>query len=167
MNDKILNFAETEEDTQYGKYLTFNLGDVIYGIKIKYVTEIIRIQPITIIPEVPDYVKGIINLRGSIIPVIDIRLKFKKESKVYNYKTSIIVVEMKDITVGIIVDYVSDVLSIPDENISLPPDYKLGFKNWYIESIGKVGDKVIVLLDLDKLLTEEEFEELVEASQNQ
>lgn len=151
--------TEVEEDTQYGRYLTFYLGEEVYGIKIKYVTEIIGIQPITVIPEVPNYVKGIINLRGKIIPVIDVRLKFAKESKDYDDRTCIIVVDIND-SVGLIVDSVAEVLTISDENISLPPNYKTVFQNRYIEGIGKVGSDVKILLDCNKLFNEEELDEL-------
>lgn len=106
-----------EEDTQSGKYLTFPLGNEVFGIEIKYITEIIGIQTITIVPEVPKYVKGIINLRGKIIPVVDVRLKFNKEEAEYNDRTCIIVIDIKDITIGLIVDCVSEVVDITDENI--------------------------------------------------
>lgn len=161
------NINIMEEDTLSGKYLVFNLGKESYGIKIKYVIEIIRIQPITFIPEVPLYVKGVINLRGMILPVIDLRMKFQKDTKSYNNKTSIIIVEMRDITVGIVVDYAHEVLNIPDKDISLPPEYKLGFKNWYIENIGKIDNRIIILLDLDKVLTEEEYDDILEVNESQ
>lgn len=151
--------SELEEDTLYGRYLTFYLGKEVYGIKIKYVTEIIGIQPITVMPEVPDYVKGIINLRGKIIPVIDFRLKFKKEPKEYDDRTCIIVIDIND-SVGLIVDSVAEVLTISDENISLPPNYKTVFSNRYIEGIGKVGSDVKILLDCEKLFNDEELEDL-------
>ncbi|OGO86972.1 MAG: chemotaxis protein CheW, partial [Clostridiales bacterium GWE2_32_10] len=129
---------ENEEDTQHGKFLTFAIGSEYFGFEISFVKEIIGIQPIIEVPEVPHYVKGIINLRGSIIPVIDVRLKFKKEFMEYNDRTCIVVIEIKDILIGLIVDNVSEVLSIPDENIVSPPDIKSGFQNKYIKGIGKV-----------------------------
>lgn len=150
-------FTEIGEDTQYGKYLTFYLGKEVYGIKIRYVTEIIGIQPITVIPEVPSFMKGIVNLRGKIIPVIDVRLKFKKEPVEYDDRTCIIVIDIND-SVGLIVDSVAEVLTISDDNISQPPNYKSAFQNRYIDGIGKVGNDVKILLDCDKLLNDEELQ---------
>lgn len=151
---------EQEEDTQKGKFLTFALGKEVYGIEISFVTEIIGIQPITAIPEVPGYVKGIINLRGKIIPVIDVRLKFRKEQVKYNDRTCIIVIDIRNISVGLIVDNVAEVLTIPDDGIVPPPDSKTGFNNRYIKGIGKIGSDVKLLLDCEKLLTEDEMETL-------
>ncbi len=154
------NILEMEEDTQKGRFLTFQLGKESYGIEIRYVTEIIGIQPITEVPELPDYIKGIINLRGKIIPVMDVRLRFKKEPREYNDRTCVIVIDIKDISIGIIVDTVSEVLSIPDENIVEPPQMNKGFNNRYIKQIGKVGNDVKLLLDCERLLTEGELEDL-------
>lgn len=145
-----------EEDTQYGRYLTFNVGDEVFGIEIEYVTEIIGIQPITKIPEIVDYIKGIINLRGKIIPVIDMRLKFKKDAIAYNDRTCIIVVDTQEIIVGLIVDKVSEVMVIDDENIAPPPSSKTGIRNKYIKGIGKIENEVKLLLDCKKLFNEEE-----------
>lgn len=158
MSEVVGDLIEQEEDTQHGKYLTFKLGNEVFGIEIKYVTEIIGIQPITEVPEVPVYVRGIINLRGKIIPVIDVRLKFKKDAIAYNDRTCIVVIDILDVSVGLIVDNVAEVLSITDENIVPPPDYKTGFQNKYIKGIGKSGNEVKLLLDCEKLLTEDELE---------
>lgn len=152
------------EDTQKGKYLTFNLGQESFGIEIKYVTEIVGLQPITVIPEVAEYVKGIINLRGKIIPVIDIRLKFKKVPVAYDDRTCIIVIEISGISVGLIVDQVAEVMDISDEHIVPPPDAKTGFSNRYIKGIGNIGSEVKLLLDGEKLLTADEAESLAAAS---
>jgi len=149
-----------QEDTQKGKFLTFVIGQEVYGIEISYVTEIIGIQPITEVPEVPEYVKGIINLRGKIIPVIDVRLKFRKPAIEYNDRTCIVVVDIKEFSVGLIVDKVAEVLDIPDEGIVPPPAAQTGFHNRYIKGIGKIGNDVKLLLECEKLLTEEEFETL-------
>lgn len=144
-----------QEDTQHGRYLTFALGREIYGIEIRFVTEIIGIQPITVLPQVPDYIKGIINVRGKIIPIIDMRLKFKKEAMPYNDRTCIIVIDTGEVCVGLIVDNVAEVLSIDDEHIVPPPD--TGKQNRYISGIGKAGDDVKLLLDCEKLLIEEQI----------
>ncbi|WHH60393.1 chemotaxis protein CheW [Petroclostridium sp. X23] len=162
MSETIENMEEMEEDTQKGRFLIFSLGKESYGIEIKYVTEIIGIQAITEIPELPEYVKGIINLRGKIIPVMDIRLRFKKESREYNDRTCVIVIDIKDVSIGLIVDSVAEVLSIPEQDIVEPPQINKGFNNRYIKSIGKIGNDVKLLLDCAKLLTEDELEGLSE-----
>lgn len=154
------NIEELEEDTQKGRFLTFSLGRETYGIEIKYVTEIIGIQTITEIPELPEYVKGIINLRGKIIPVMDVRLRFRKEAKEYSDRTCIVVVDVGDISIGLIVDSVAEVLSIPDQDIVEPPQLNNGFSNRYIKNIGKAGNDVKLLLDCEKLLTEDEVENI-------
>jgi len=149
---------ETAEDTQKGKFLTFSIGKEAYGFEIKHVTEIIGIQEITEVPELPIYVKGIINLRGKIIPVMDVRLRFKKEPREYNDRTCIIVIDIRDISIGLIVDHVAEVVVIDPENIVPPPTIKTGFHNRYIKGIGKVGSEVKLLLDCDKLLNDEEID---------
>lgn len=151
-----------EEDTQHGRYLTFYLGAEVYGIEIEYVTEIIGIQPITKIPEVSDFIKGIINLRGKIIPVVDMRLKFSKEPIEYDDRTCIVVVDTDHMTVGLIVDKVSEVMSIDDGNVAPPPDQKTGIKNRYIQGIGKIASDVILLLDCKKLLDESRVQDEAE-----
>ncbi len=153
---------EQEEDTQHGRFLTFNLGEEVYGIEIEYVTEIIGLQQITKIPEVADYIKGIINLRGKIIPVIDMRLKFNKEPIEYDDRTCIVVVDTQEVIVGLIVDKVAEVMTIDDENIAPPPSYKSGIRNRYIRGIGKIGDEVKLLLDCKKLFDDNETQEISE-----
>jgi purine-binding chemotaxis protein CheW len=150
---------EQEEDTQEGKFLTFILGSEFYGIEIKYVTEIIGIQAITEVPELPDYIKGIINLRGKIIPVMDVRLRFRKPFREYNDRTCVVVIDIKEVSIGLIVDQVSEVISIPDSEIVPPPDLSKG-GNRYIKGIGKVGKEVKLLLDCQKLLSDEDVENL-------
>jgi purine-binding chemotaxis protein CheW len=152
-----------EEDTQHGRYLTFYLGAEVYGIEIEYVTEIIGIQPITKIPEVSDFIKGIINLRGKIIPVIDMRLKFNKEPIEYDDRTCIIVVDTDHMTVGLIVDKVSEVMTIDDDSVVPPPDHKTGIKNRYIQGIGKIASDVILLLECKKLFDDSQEPDDVEA----
>lgn len=155
-------FTEQNEDTQHGRYLSFSLGEEDYGIEIRLVIEIINMQAINKLPEVPDYIKGIINLRGKIIPVIDVRLRFKKPPIEYNDRTCIVVIDTGEISVGLIVDHVSEVTSIDDENIAPPPDAKMGIQNRYIQGIGKVGNKVKLLLDCEKLFLDDEIKTLSE-----
>lgn len=160
MNDNMGQpFIESEEDTQRGKYLIFSLGNEYYGIEIKHVTEIIGIHTITEVPELPEYIRGIINLRGKIIPVMDVRLRFKKSFLEYNDRTCVIVVEISGVSIGLIVDRVSEVLAIPDQDIVPPPDmHRGGGSNRYIKGVGKVQGEVKLLLDCEKLLKDEEIE---------
>ncbi len=155
---------ELEEDTQKDRYLTFLIGSECYGIEISYVTEIIGIQAITAIPELPEYVRGIINLRGKIIPVMDVRIRFKKEAREYNDRTCVIVVDIKDISIGLIVDSVAEVLTIPEQDIVDPPQVNR-MNNRYIRKIGKAGNAVKLLLDCEKLLSENELEDISESIQ--
>lgn len=153
MNENIVNdTVEIEEDTQKGKYLTFVLDNESYGIGINNVTEIIGIQPIALVPELPDYIRGIINLRGKIIPVMDVRLRFKKTFREYNDRTCIIVVDINDLSIGLIVDSVSEVLIIPEQDIVPPPNLNK-VSNKYIRGIGKIENEVKLILDCDKLIS--------------
>lgn len=151
-----------ERDTQKGKYVTFKSGNEYFGLKIQYVNEIIVFQEITKIPESEDYIKGLINLRGKIIPVIDVRLRFKQEPFEYTDRTCIIVVNVKNIVVGLIVEKIAEVVEIQDENIIPSPSVGKADKsqNKYVYAIGKVGDKVKLLLDPDRLLNDEEINAL-------
>lgn len=158
---EIIENIELEEDTQKDRYLTFSLGNESYGIEIKYVTEIIGIQTITEVPELPDYVKGIINLRGKIIPVMDVRTRFKKDQRAYNDRTCVIVVDIMNVTIGLIVDSVSEVLTILQQDVVEPPQMS-GLRNKYIKSIGKVGNDVKLLIDCGKLLSTDELNDLQE-----
>ncbi len=157
MSELLEELSDQEVDTQRGKFLTFNLGNEYYGIEIRFVTEIIGIQAITEVPELPDYIKGIINLRGKIIPVMDVRIRFKKAPVNYNDRTCVIVIDIKDISIGLIVDSVSEVLAIPDQDIVPPPELNKG-GNRYIKSIGKVGNDVKLILDCYKLLNDDEID---------
>jgi purine-binding chemotaxis protein CheW len=150
--------VDYEEDTLKGKYLTFVLGNESYGIGIEHVTEIIGLLPVTEVPELPHFIKGIMNLRGRIIPVMDMRLRFKKEFVDYDERTCIIVVEIEENAVGLIVDRVSEVTNIPETDIVDQPVLSSGISNRYIKSIGKVGSEVKLLLDCEKLLTHHEVE---------
>ncbi|SHO53275.1 chemotaxis protein CheW [Anaerocolumna xylanovorans] len=158
--DDAQRFIEEEEDTQKDRYLTFQIGSEVYGIEIKYVTEIIGIQPVTEIPELPAYMKGIINLRGKIIPVMDIRLRFKKAPREYNDRTCVIVIDINALSIGLIVDSVAEVLTIPEEDIVSPPDVKSG-GNRFMKGIGKAGNEVKLILDCEHLLNEQEQENLI------
>jgi purine-binding chemotaxis protein CheW len=140
------------EDTQEGKFLTFILGEEEYGIEIRHVTEIIGIQSITEVPDMPAHVKGVINLRGKVIPVMDVRLRFGMPERPYDDRTCIVVINIDGQAVGLVVDRVSEVLDIPKDDIEPPPAVKRGEESRFVQGMGKVGDKVKILLDARKLL---------------
>ena len=153
--EEILDQNLMDEDTLGDRFLTFVLDKEIYGIELKFVTEIIGIQTITVIPDTPDYIRGIINLRGKIIPVMDVRLRFSKDLKEYTDRTCVIVVNIQDISVGLIVDSVSEVISIPEAEIVAPPEIgKEG--NKFIRGVGTSGNEVKLLLNCEKLLNYQE-----------
>lgn len=151
------NSAEVIEDAQKGRFLAFMIGNEAYGIEIKYVTEIIGIQSITEMPEMPSYVKGIINLRGRIIPLIDVRLRFGKEPRDYDDRTCVIVVGFNGFSYGLIVDSVYEVLSIPDEEMSPLPEVNATTNNKFIKSIGKTSSGIVLVVDCEKLLSQEDI----------
>jgi len=155
--------SSENQDTQEGKYLTFTLGNEEYGIEIRNVTEIIGIQKVTDLPDTPNFVKGVINLRGKVIPVIDVRLRFNLEAKEYNDRTCIIVVNIRSMSVGLIVDTVSEVMDIPDKDVEDPPRVNNKAGSRYIKGLGKVGDNVKILLDTHKLLFGDEIEQISDA----
>ena len=160
--DNDLLMEEKSEDTQEGKFLTFSMGEEEYGIEIRHVTEIIGIQSITDLPDMPDYVKGIINLRGKVIPVIDVRLRFNMKERPYDERTCIVVININGIAVGLIVDSVSEVIDIPAGDIEPPPKVKKGEASRYIQGLGKVNDNVKILLDTRQMLFSDELEQIKE-----
>jgi len=138
-----------------GKYLTFALGREDYGLEILKVREIIGMMNITAVPQVPAYVKGVINLRGKVIPVIDLRLKFGMPSIDTTAETCIIIVNLKDILIGIIIDKVKEVLDIKQEKIEATPNFGSNIHTDYILGIGKINDSVKILLNIEKVLGED------------
>lgn len=146
------NGQEDNIDDVTQKNLTFTIGEESYGIPIEYVTQIIGIQHITYVPHQADYVKGIINLRGQIIPVVEVRTKFCKPVIDYDDRTCIIVVSKDDITVGLIVDRVSEVLNIRESEIAPTPSFNEAVKVKYISGIANINENVIMLIDIEKLL---------------
>jgi len=139
-----------------GEYLTFVLADEEYGLEILKVREIIGYMDITAVPQTPDYVKGVINLRGQIVPVVDLRAKFGIESAEITRETAIIVVETTQnnhkFRTGIVVDHVQEVLDIPAENIEETPQFGPAVRTDFILGMAKVGESVKILLDIDKAL---------------
>lgn len=158
IDDELLG-TSNGHDAQKDKYMTFKSGSEYFGLKIQYVNEIIQFQTITEIPETEDYIKGLINLRGKVIPVIDVRLRFKQEPFEYNDRTCIIVISVKSTVVGLIIEKIAEVVEIKEENILPPPSIGRSDKahHKYVYGIGKVGDSVKLLLDPDKLLNDDDL----------
>jgi purine-binding chemotaxis protein CheW len=153
------NQTEEDDDTQKGKYLTFHIDREDFGIEIRHVTEIIGIQKITEVPDMPEFVKGVINLRGKVIPVMDVRIRFKLPFRDYDDRTCIIVVNMDDTAVGLIVDKVNEVVDIADNQIEPPPRSGRASSR-YIQGLGKIAEEVKILLDVNSLLYDEELEHI-------
>jgi purine-binding chemotaxis protein CheW len=142
-----------------GKYLTFKIANEHYGIEILKIKEIIGLMPITSLPKTPDFVKGVINLRGKVIPVVDLRLRFGMEEIEYTERTCIVVVESTgnagEIHIGIVVDSVSEVLNIKAEDIEDTPTFGTTLNTEYILGMAKMKSKVKILLDIDRVLSAE------------
>jgi purine-binding chemotaxis protein CheW len=145
-----------------GKYLTFKLGPEDFGIGILKVQEIIGMLAVTRMPRTPAYVRGVVNLRGKVIPVLDLRLKFGMDTREDTERTCIIVVQLQssgsEITMGIIVDEVSEVLDVAASQIEPPPSFGSSVDVSFIMGMGKVGQKVVQLLDADRILMRQELE---------
>ena len=148
-----------------GKFLTFVLGEEIYGIEILKAREIIGLMDITTVPQTPDYMKGVINLRGKVIPVIDLRMKFSMKKWERTQETCVIVVEVNSTSIGLIVDSVSEVSDITGEEIENAPSFGQGIDTSFIMGLGKVKDKIIILLDIDAVLSTEELEMVEELAE--
>jgi purine-binding chemotaxis protein CheW len=154
--EEIMSNSEGTTGTLAGKYLTFALAGEEYGIRIMKIKEIVGMMPITFVPQTPGHVKGVVNLRGKVIPVIDLRLRFGIDAAAYSERTCIIVVEVAvsagTIQVGIVVDAVSEVLNVRAEDIQNPPDFGTDLKLDYILGMAKMGGGVKILLDIDRVL---------------
>lgn len=151
---------EDETDPQENKYITFKLDKEEFGIEIKYVIEIVGFQKITQVPDMPEYIKGVINLRGLVVPILDVRKRLHFDIISYNHRTCIIVVSIKEKLIGLIVDEVSEVVDIPENQISDPPLMGI-HKSRYIKGIGKVANSVKIILNIEELLTADEIEEVI------
>ncbi len=159
-----MNLAIKAVTMKTGKYLTFTLAEEEYGIGILKVKEIIGMMPITSVPRTPKFVKGVINLRGKVIPVMDLRLKFGMPAISYTDRTCIIVVEIDTdemtIQIGIVVDSVSEVLNIREEEMEHAPSFGTQVDTAYILGMAKIDSGVKILLDIDQVLSAKEIKEL-------
>jgi purine-binding chemotaxis protein CheW len=161
-----LELTKTEDISSVEKkFLTFWTDNELFGVPISDVVQIISMQGITPLPDFPDYAKGVINLRGNIIPVIDIRIRFGKPEAEYNENTCIIVTSLDDSYMGFIVDSVDEVLDIEEDDITPSPKVSKEITNKYLTGIGQANEKVILLLDTAKILTENEFRKVSETAQ--
>lgn len=149
-----------------GKFLTFSLADEEYGIGILKVREIIGMMPIRTVPQTPSFVKGVINLRGKVIPVVDLRLKFGMQEIDYTPRTSIIVVDVQSPTalmqIGIVVDFVSEVVNIKAEEVEATPTFGARLDTDYILGLAKIGRGVKIILDIDRILADQSLDLLAE-----
>ena len=148
-------------DERVGKYLVFHLGREEFGIRVMKVREIMGVQDITAVPQTPPHVKGVINLRGKVIPVVDLRLKFGLPELEYTQRTCIIVVQVRgdadSMLMGIVVDGVAEVLNLVADDIEDTPDFGQGVASSYLLGMAKIKDKVKILLDIDQVLTSQEL----------
>lgn len=156
MEDQV-KVHEVERSQKAGKYLTFVLAGEDYGLEILKVREIIGMMEITAVPRTPEFVKGVINLRGKVIPVIDLRLKFGMEEAEYTEETCTIVADVGGVEIGIIVDKVSEVMDIADSDIDETPSFGGSVDTDFILGMGKAEDKVTILLDISKVFTSSEY----------
>jgi purine-binding chemotaxis protein CheW len=159
INQKVKKQAETD----FEQFVTFLLAGEEYGVDIMKVQEIIGYKGFTKIPNVTEFIKGVLNLRGAVVPVIDLRLKFGMEEREYDKFTVIMIAEVAGKTMGIIVDAVSDVVSLSAEDIQPKPDFSAEIDTSFINGMGKKEDKFIILLDIDKVLSDEEIRDVEEA----
>lgn len=141
----------TTDDNQF---LTFNLGEELYGVDILRVQEIKGYTSVTKIPNTPPHIKGVLNLRGTIVPIVELRTKFGMPTIDYTAFTVIIVIVVRDKVMGLVVDAVSDVLNIDKKNIQSPPQFGVKVDVSFLNGIGKSGDKLVALLDIDRMLSE-------------
>lgn len=144
-----------DEDNIEDMYLTFGVANEEYGIGIGYVTEVVGMQRIMEVPDVPGFIKGVINLRGKVIPVMDVRIRFGMGAKDYTERTVIIVLDIDNVPIGLVVDYVSEVLEIPESNIDKTTQFGGGDGDSVIRGFGKQGDKVAIMLDIQRLVSDQ------------
>lgn len=159
LSGAIASVESHNEDTLKNMYLSFRLGNEDYGIEIRYVTEIVGMQKVTEVPEMPSFIKGVVNLRGQLIPVMDMRLRFHMAARPYDERTCIVVVNIVGSQVGLVVDTVNEVRNIDDTQIS-PPPKSAGVSSRYIQGMGKAGNDVIILLEGKHLALEDELASL-------
>ncbi len=163
---KKIEAVVTKDKTKEGKYLSFVLNNEVYGIEILKVREIIGLMDVTSVPQTPDYMKGVINLRGKVIPVIDLRLKFSMPEEEHTQETCTIVVEVDNTFIGTIVDSVSEVMEINGNDIEDAPQFGQGIDTNFIMGLGKTKKTIVILLDIAKVLSADELAMVEEIAEN-
>ena len=148
--------SDQKKDSNLLQLVTFHIGEEEFGVEILKVQEIIRMMGITRVPKAPDFVEGVINLRGKVIPIIDLRKRFGMAAQEHDKHTRIIVIEINGVIIGFVVDSVSEVLRIPADTVEPPPPIISGIESEYIRGVGKLADRLLILLDLDSLLSKGE-----------
>lgn len=154
----------SESATNGRQFLTFNLGEELYGVDILRVQEIKGYTAVTKIPNTPSYIKGVLNLRGTIVPIVELRTKFGMPTIEYTMFTVIVVVVVKDKVMGLVVDAVSDVLDIDKKDVQAPPNFGARINVSFMNGIGKSGDKLVTLLDIDRMLSGEDLQGVAAAA---
>lgn len=153
--------SEADASQAAGKYLTFRLGDESYGLQILKVQEILGMMPVTRVPRTPNFIRGVVNLRGKVIPVVDLRCTFNLASLADTETTCIIVVQIvrdqNTVVMGVIVDAVSEVLDVRAEQVEPAPAFGTEIDTAFILGMGKIADKVVILLDIDRVLSTEQL----------
>ncbi len=150
--------SRKKQDDELLQLVTFSIGEEEFGVNILKVQEIIRTMEIAKVPRAPEFVEGVINLRGKVIAIIDLRRRFGLVPKAHDKNTRIIVIEINNIIVGFVVDAVSEVLRIPASTVEPPPPVVAGVDSDYISGVGKLQDRLLIMLDLDKLLSSEDMD---------
>lgn len=154
--------SQRKLDAELMQLVTFSIGEEEFGVDILKVQEINRMMDITKVPRAPFFVEGVINLRGKVIPIIDLRKRFKLTARPHDKNTRIIVIEINNMIVGFVVDSVSEVLRIPSSTVEPPPPVVAGLESEYLSGVGKLEDRLLILLDLNRLLSNEEREALAQ-----
>ncbi len=146
------------EDKSYRQYVTFSIKDELFGVDVRRAQEVMNIPPITKVPNTMPFMKGVIDLRGTIIPIIDLRIKFKIEEKAYDQRNVIIIIEVKNVICGVIVDSVSDVIGMSIGDVQHTPHFATEIDKDVVYGIGKHGEKLVIVLDVDRILSDEELQ---------
>lgn len=154
------NTGKLEEKGSLQQYVTFLIGGETYGVEVLQVQEIIGMTPITFVPNSMNFMKGVINLRGTVVPVIDMRLKLNLDERQYDVSTVIIVVEVKERMIGIIVDSVSDVVSLPVNSIQDTPHFTSKIETDFVKGIGQLDENLVIILDVGRILTNAEIKSI-------
>lgn len=157
-----MSTENTEHKQETSRYLTFFIDNECYGLNISNVKEIIASMNITSVPKTPDYIKGVINLRGTVIPIVDVRLKFGMQEREYDINTAIVINEIDNVCIGFVVDRVEDVLSIKLGDLTDPPKFGSSVDTSFIEKVAQIDKDVIMMLNLKKIFEQDELVDIAQ-----